>query len=207
MTECARVQAALGVSRETMDRLEIYVELLKKWNSSINLVSRSTISDVWTRHIVDSGMIFPIANRYPGRWVDFGSGAGFPGAVLAIMAEDVSSDIRITCIETDIRKCEFLRTVGRATQVSFGVLSRRIQDAPAQNAKVITARALADLSSLLSLASHHLADDGRAIFHKGAEWQKEVEVARSNWHFSLEAHNSKTQEGAVVLEIGDLKRA
>ena len=207
MSDPASAPAVLDVSRETVDRFEIYVELLKKWNGSINLVSKSTISDVWTRHIVDSGMMFPIANETPGRWVDFGSGAGFPGLVLAVMAKESSPDTLVTCIETDIRKCEFLRTVARATGISLGVLSRRIQDTPPQSAHVITARALADLSSLLDLAHPHLADEGRAVFHKGAEWQKEVEIARSNWHFRLKTHDSKTQKGAVVLEIGDLRRA
>lgn len=202
--EAFRNQA--NVSRETMERFRIYADLLVKWNKTINLVSRTTLDQLWTRHFLDSAAAYQIAEASPGRWVDLGSGAGFPGTVLAIIAKEKSPDTTVTCIETDIRKCEFLRTVARQTGVQVSVFSRRIEETPPQNANVLTARALTSLTSLLEYADRHLNKQGVAVFHKGKAWTAEVEDALNRWNFDYKAIPSVTDPEAVLLEIRQVTR-
>ena len=197
-------QRLTNVSRETLDKLRIYEELIKKWNPRINLVAKSTLDDLWQRHFLDSAAVFAAAKEHPGRWVDLGSGGGFPGLVLALMADDSLPETRVTCIETDIRKCEFLRTVGRQTKTALNVYSRRIEDTPPQGAKVITARALSSLTTLLGYVHRHLASDGIALLHKGQDWKSEVDQAKTTWNFDLETIPSMTHPDAVILKIRDL---
>ena len=194
------------VSRETLDRLERYAGLIVKWNRSINLVAESTEADLWSRHFVDSAEAFKIAEIHTGSWLDMGSGGGFPGAVVAIVAAEHAPDLSVTCIEADIRKAAFLRTLSSAIGVPFGVLSRRIEEVPAHKANVVSARALSPLTRLLEHAELHLADNGIAVFHKGESWQEEVDKALATWDFSVDIHGSPTNPGSVLLTIGDLKR-
>lgn len=193
------------VSRETIEKLRIYESLVRKWNPVINLVSRNTLDDLWSRHFQDSLDIFNLGNSKNGRWVDLGSGGGFPGAVAAILARD-SMETRLTCIESDIRKCEFLRTVARATETPMHILSRRIEDAPPQDASILSARALAPLSKLLAMADRHMSPEGTAIFPKGETWKDEVEQAQRMWQFDLEAIPSSTNPKSAILRIGNIQR-
>ena len=111
----------LVVSRETMDRLNTYSELLKKWNPKINLVSRFTLDDLWSRHMLDSAQIFSLADNKPDHWIDLGSGGGFPGLVIAILAKELMPNLTVTLVESDQRKCAFLRTVSRETNLKTKV--------------------------------------------------------------------------------------
>ncbi|SLN43463.1 Ribosomal RNA small subunit methyltransferase G [Roseovarius litorisediminis] len=191
----------LNVSRETFERLECYAELLRKWNPKINLVSKSTISDLWKRHILDSAQIYDLAPHPVTHWVDLGTGGGFPGMVIAIMAADSGSPIRTTLVESDMRKSTFLRTVIRETGIQADVITKRIEELPPMRADVISARALANLTTLLSFAARHLAPDGMAIFPKGASWEKELMDAQSKWKFDVQVAKSKTEDGPVILSI------
>ena len=203
----ADFQEHFGVSRETIERLKTYTALIEKWNKVINLIAKSTIEDIWTRHFVDSAEAFRVSSVAGGNWTDLGTGGGFPGMVAAIMAKDLAPNVVVTCIESDIRKCEFLRTVSRATEVKVNILSRRIEESPPQNASVVSARALAPLSKLLGYVERHIAKDGVAILLKGENWQSEVETALETWAFSVENHKSLTHPDSVILKIGDLARA
>ncbi|UZD90710.1 16S rRNA (guanine(527)-N(7))-methyltransferase RsmG [Cognatishimia activa] len=200
------VQEQLDVSRETLDRLALLAELLEKWNSKINLVSPSTIKDLWNRHILDSVQLFNLAQPSGGKWLDIGSGGGFPGLVLAIMNAELPAPWDITMMESDVRKCTFLRTVLRETSVKADVVTARIEKADPHSADVLSARALADLDALLSFSERHLEANGTAIFPKGVNWKKEVQAAEKSWSFSSEVIKSETQEGAVILKVRDIKR-
>jgi 16S rRNA (guanine527-N7)-methyltransferase len=195
----------LDVSRETMERLAAYTDLVEKWNPRINLVSRTSLENIWTRHIVDSIQVFKSADRY-GQWVDMGSGGGFPGLVVAILSASGHSDMRVTLIESDQRKCAFLRTVIRETGIKAKVLSQRIEQAVPQNADVLSARALTNLSGLLEYCERHLSRDGLALFPKGVTWQKEVDEARRSWRFDVETIDSNTESGAVILKVKGASR-
>ncbi|SLN33344.1 Ribosomal RNA small subunit methyltransferase G [Roseovarius gaetbuli] len=200
------MSVALNVSRETMDRLETYAELLRKWNPKINLVSKSTIDDLWSRHIMDSAQIYSLAPHTVGHWADLGSGGGFPGLVIAIMAADQNSPQKTTLVESDARKCAFLRTVIRETEANAVVLNERIETLPSLAADILSARALGSLELLLSFADRHLAKTGTAIFPKGASWEKELADAQSKWKFDYQLVKSETESGPVIMKITGVSR-
>ncbi|GIT86312.1 16S rRNA (guanine(527)-N(7))-methyltransferase RsmG [Roseobacter sp. OBYS 0001] len=196
---------ASTVSRETLDALRAYYELLLKWNSRINLVSKSSIDDVWQRHIWDSAQIVDYAEDVK-TWVDLGSGGGLPGLVVAIMAKDADPNWKTILVESDQRKAAFLRTVIRELSLNARVIVDRIETVAPLRADVVSARALADLSVLLSFAHRHLSPQGTALFMKGQSWEKEVSSAQETWSFDLKAHKSKTSPTAAILEIKEIQR-
>lgn len=196
----------LDVSRETMGRLEAYVALLEKWNPRINLVAKSTISEAWTRHIVDSAQVFKLAPAGARHWVDLGSGGGFPGLVVAIMAIEGATDFQMTLVESDTRKATFLRQVIRETGAAAQVKTTRIEQLTPLNADVLSARALADLGVLCGFAERHLAADGVALFQKGATWEKELAEAQKTWRFDCQVINSETDPAAVILKLKGISR-
>lgn len=196
---------ALSVSRETFERLKIYVDLLERWNPKINLVSRNSLKDIWTRHILDSVQVFRCAESV-SHWGDLGSGGGFPGMVCAIMAIEAAPDTQFTLVESDQRKSAFLRNVARECGVKCTVTSRRIEAVEPLHADVLTARALADLKTLMSFCDRHLAPDGMALLPKGATWKKELADARKEWKFEAEPITSLTEPQAVILKIKGVTR-
>ena len=195
----------LNVSRETMERLKHYESLLLKWNPKINLVSKATLNDIWERHILDSAQVFQLGAETTTNWLDIGSGGGFPGMVLATLSKEQSPDRQIALVESDQRKCAFLRTVARETDCKVQVYAERIEKLPPQNANVLTARALADLTKLLEFADLHLAPKGTCLFQKGASWEKELQAAQDSWRFEYEAIKSETSDEAVILRINGIE--
>ena len=196
----------LDVSRETLDRLKQYAGLLRKWNPRINLVATSTLDDLWTRHIVDSAQLYDLAPHPTRHWVDIGSGGGFPGLVIAIMAIDAGSPTNVTLVESDARKSAFLRTVIRETGARASVITDRVENVAPLCADVLSARALADLPTLLAFAERHLAPGGKALFLKGQAWEKELSVAREAWNFDHQVAKSVTEDGPVILRISGVSR-
>lgn len=201
----ARPDLSRDVSRETLALLTEFSDLLIKWNQRINLVSASTIPDLWTRHIWDSAQLMEYAPD-AAHWVDIGTGGGFPGVVLAIMAKDTQPELQFSFVESDQRKCAFLKTVIRNLNLPARVLSSRIEAIAPLEADVLSARALGHLEHLLGYADRHLASGGTALFMKGETWEKEVQTARDSWSFLLKEHKSKTNPAAAILEVKEIKR-
>jgi 16S rRNA (guanine527-N7)-methyltransferase len=199
--------AEVDVSRETLERLTVYHGLLLKWGSRINLVARGTLDEAWTRHFLDSAQLIELAPTTARRWCDLGSGAGFPGLVVAILAAETRPDLRVCLIESDQRKAEFLRAVVRATRVGADVIAERIETAAPCGADVLSARALASLSDLLPMAERHLASGGICLFPKGARYADEVAEALETFTFHCEEYPSKTGADSVILKIGGIGRA
>lgn len=197
-------QARFNVSRETMDRLRLYADLVRRWNPAINLVSASTLPTLWNRHFADSAQAYFVASPEAGRWIDLGSGGGFPGAVAAILAVEFSPGISVTCIDSDIRKCEFVRTLSRSLEIPIDVCPRRIEDVAPRNAEYVSARAVAPLPRLLALVHRHLSETGTAVLHKGARAHVEIEKALESWRFNVEKHPGVSCPNSVILRIGDL---
>ncbi|MEM6481232.1 MAG: 16S rRNA (guanine(527)-N(7))-methyltransferase RsmG [Pseudomonadota bacterium] len=191
----------LNVSRETIERLLLYQRLVEKWNPRINLVSRETLGDIWQRHFVDSAQLFQNVKNRTFHWVDLGSGAGFPGLVIAILAHETGVPARVTLVESDARKAVFLKTVLRETGVKARVIRDRIENIDPLGADVLSARALAELTILLGYAAQHLSTDGLALFPKGKNWRKEVEDAQSKWCFECEIDRSSTNPNSVILRV------
>lgn len=194
-----------NVSRETIEDLQRFVHLIAKWNPSINLVSKSSLTDIWERHIWDAVQIIDFVG-YSTEWADLGSGGGFPGIVLATLAKHSHPEMRVTLVESDQRKSTFLRTAIRELSLNATVLAERIEAVESLNASRVSARALADLDQLLGYGYQHVADGGICIFPKGQSWEKEISDAKRNWSFSFEAHKSKTSPNSAILTIKDILR-
>lgn len=194
-----------NVSRETFERLEVFSSLLRKWNESINLVSQNSLENLWIRHIADSIQVFRLVDSITS-WLDIGSGGGLPGVIAAILAMDECPGAKFTLIESDKRKSVFLRTVARETGAAFTVITDRIEHAEPHDADVMSARAVANLSTLLQFADRHMSPNGLALFSKGISWKKEVDAARQEWNMDIEAVPSLTEAGAVVLKIKGISR-
>jgi 16S rRNA (guanine527-N7)-methyltransferase len=195
----------LNVSRETLEKLRAFSALVEKWTAKINLISKPSIPYLWQRHVLDSAQIFSIEPSFD-HWVDIGSGGGFPGIVIAIIAREESPLSRVTLIESDQRKSTFLRTAIRELDLSAIVISERIEAVDSQGADVLSARALADLPTLIGYAHRHLSPSGTCLFQKGNTWEKENEAAQKLWSYTFEAITSKTSPDAAILKIKDIAR-
>jgi 16S rRNA (guanine527-N7)-methyltransferase len=198
--------AGSSVSRETYDRLRAFEGLVHRWTPVINLVSKSTLPTLWDRHIVDSAQLFwktPAVSH----WADLGSGGGFPGIVVAILAQERGIPMRMTLVESDLRKATFLRQAAQGLDLPVVVLSKRIDQLPPLEADVLSARALAPLPELLGFASRHLREDGMAIFPKGSRHAEEVAAARKAWTFDVDSQQSLSEPGAAILMIRNIHRA
>jgi 16S rRNA (guanine527-N7)-methyltransferase len=192
----------LDVSRETLERLTLHLELLTRWQPAINLVGPSTLADPWRRHMLDSAQLCAHLPAAPGSVVDLGSGAGFPGMVLAILGVP-----NVALVESDRRKAQFLREVARATATAVTIHAERAERLPATPATVVTARALAPLSRLLPLAERFLAADGICLFLKGAAVSDELTAAAECWHMEPEIHPSLSAPAGIVLKLRGIARA
>ena len=193
------------VSRETFLKLKEYENLLTKWNSKINLVSKSTLRDFWNRHILDSVQVFCSIGEKTGKWVDLGSGGGFPGLVLAILSEEFEVSNNLCLIEADVRKSVFLRTVCRELGLVVDVFNNRVEEISPMLADVVSARALAPLKTLCFYAESHLNENGIAVFAKGENWELELLEAQKNWIFEYDVVTSKLHQGSVILVLRGIK--
>lgn len=198
--------AGRRVSRETLSRLRTLEALLQKWSPAINLVSRASLADLWTRHFVDSLQLFDHCPAGSTTWADFGSGGGFPGLVIAIVAADERPDLTVSLIESDLRKATFLSAAARELGLTVDVRAERIEQTATVCADVVSARALAPLDTLLGYALQHLNEGGRALFLKGSNHAKELEQALAHWKFSFQKVPSKTDAGGVILIIEGISR-
>lgn len=188
-----------------MSGLSAFAALIEKWNPRINLVSKASLSDLWHRHIADSAQIYRYAPVGQRLWVDFGSGGGFPGVVLAILSQQIAPETRHVLVESDQRKSAFLREATRALGLSVKVISERIESVSSLGADVVTARALAPLIDLFPLIAPHLAPDGVGLLPKGSQALNELDLAATRWHFDFETFTSLTDTGAHILRVRNLR--
>ncbi len=190
------------VSRETLTRLESFCDLLRKWNHRINLISRTDEADLWTRHVCDSLALVDLLPSEPSHAIDIGSGGGFPGLILAI-----ATGVHFHLVESDQRKCAFLREAARATGTSVTLHPCRIEDAKPPAAPVITARAVAPLPRLLTWAVPHLDDGGICLFPKGRTVEEELASAATDWRMRVERFTSPIDPSSTILRLSGISRA
>jgi 16S rRNA (guanine527-N7)-methyltransferase len=200
----AAFHQATGVSRETLDKLRDYAALLEKWQRSINLVSSTTLPELWRRHFADSAQLAPLIGTETSvlRCADLGTGAGFPGLVLAIMGIG-----QWTLIDSDRRKLTFLQEAARITRTSVTLLPARLERVTGLTADIVTARACASLDTLLGYAAPLLAPSGKALFLKGRDAAREVDEARTSWNFEARLIPSQTDPEASIVEICNVSAA
>ncbi|GLS86255.1 ribosomal RNA small subunit methyltransferase G [Cypionkella aquatica] len=205
--EKAEVPSWLSVSRETLEKLFSYGDLVEKWNPAVNLISKSGVPDLWSRHILDSAQIMLQAPDAATTWCDLGSGGGFPGIVLAILANELQPKLSMTMVESDRRKSVFLSEALRHLGITAIIKTERIEALMPQNADVLTARALAPLPQLCSYAHRHLSPTGVALFPKGAATAQEITAARADWQFDSSEMQSLTEHNARIVAIRNLRHA
>ena len=186
----------LNVSRETIDKFRAYLTLLEKWQARINLVANSTLAEAWQRHILDSGQLAAFYPPQTKNIMDVGSGAGFPGLVLAIMG-----GVTVDLVESDQRKAVFLSTVIRELDLPAKVHNQRIETLPQLFPDVITARALAPVPKLLKLIENQLSPKSVCLFLKGAAVQDELTNLQTYSTMDATTHPSLSGPTGVVLEL------
>lgn len=192
----------LDVSRETLERLSTYVELLRRWQGAVNLVGASTLDDPWRRHVLDSAQLSVCLPTPTRTLVDLGSGAGFPGMVLAILGVP-----GVHLIEADRRKATFLSEVARATATDVTVHAVRIEAMRGFAADVIAARGLAPLPRLLELAEPFVTASSVGLFLKGGSVASELTRAARSWHMNAKTWPSRSDARGVVLQLKEIRRA
>ena len=197
---------ALNLQPAAVEKLRLFQALVEKWSPHINLVAKSTLSDLWARHIEDSAFLWQHAPS-ARIWADFGSGGGFPALVIAAIAQERAAETRIVLVESDLRKATFLREAARQMALSVDVRSERAETLAPLGADIISARALTALDGLCVLAERHLAPGGTCLFPKGEKFSDEVDAARRSWQFDLEAAENPGHKGSALLVLRNLRRA
>ncbi|MEO5614342.1 MAG: 16S rRNA (guanine(527)-N(7))-methyltransferase RsmG [Cypionkella sp.] len=197
----------LDVSRETHERLVVLLEMVRKWNPAINLVGSATLDNGWDRHVLDSAQLFELGRIESGVWVDFGSGAGFPGLVLAAIAAEKTPGVRFVLIEADRRKATFLMQAAHNLRLSVQILTKRLEELTPMLADVITARAFASLDHICGQAAKHLVPTGTGVFSKGANHESEIAEAKMKWSFDCEKLPSRTDNSGVILRLRNIIHA
>jgi 16S rRNA (guanine527-N7)-methyltransferase len=196
----------VDVSRETAERLITLAAIVAKWTPAINLIAKSTVSDIWSRHILDSAQMWRLRPEHARKWVDLGSGGGFPGLVVAAFAAEESPEMQVTLVESDTRKTVFLQTAAREMGVTSVIQRCRIEalDLPPQD--VISARGLAALDKLLGYAAPLRAPGAVCLFSKGAGVESELTDARASWHIEVRRRPSLVDSAGCILEIPEFSR-
>lgn len=191
----------LNVSRETLEKLTLYGDLLKKWQAKINLVGPKTIQTLWERHFLDSAQLFSKIPQGASNLVDIGCGAGFPGMVLAIMGMN-----NVHLVDSDARKMAFVRDVALKTQTDVTLHCGRIEEIAFENEfDVVTSRALAPLDKLIGYSDRFLKGTGCCLFLKGQKFTEEIQQAQLNWDFTYQDIQSVSDPEGRILFIERIK--
>ncbi|MGH6736513.1 MAG: 16S rRNA (guanine(527)-N(7))-methyltransferase RsmG [Methyloceanibacter sp.] len=195
------------VPRETILKLVRYADLLGHWQKSTNLVAPSTLPKLWSRHFADSAQLRTLAPD-SRLWLDLGSGAGFPGLVVAIL-QTGKAEFRMHLVESNRKKCAFLAEVARIVEAPVDIHAMRIEELAERdqslNPDVVSARALAPLPRLFELASPFFGEGTRGLFLKGREAEAEIDAARERWQFVCRLHPSLTAKDASIVEVAGLR--
>ena len=195
------------VSRETLQKLQDFVSLLKEWNARMNLVSKNSLADVWERHVLDSMQLIQYISADTKRIVDIGSGSGFPGIVLAILLQEKLPASEIYLVESIAKKTMYLNDVCTRLKLNnVKILNERIENTVFKGVDVITARAVAALDILFSYSIHIGQARTKMLFPKGQSYEIENAEAQKKWVYDLEVHPNRYHEDGVILEISKLRK-
>jgi 16S rRNA (guanine527-N7)-methyltransferase len=192
--------AETGVSRETLERLTLFAELLVKWQRAVNLVAADSLRDLWRRHMLDSAQLYPLLPSGCRRVLDIGSGAGFPGLVLAAMGVP-----EIHLVESDQRKCAFQREVARVAGLPVTVHAMRIEKMAPFAVDAITSRACAELPQLLDYSAPFLGSETVCLFLKGKQVERELTEAGKGWKMHIERFKSRSDPTGTVLRLSHVE--
>lgn len=199
-----KISTTYDVSRETIDLLKRYQNSLTEWQQKFNLVSDASLQDSWNRHFLDSMQLFKFIPENAKVMYDFGSGAGFPGMVLAVMAKEKTPYLKVKLVESIAKKTLYLNHVRDLAGVNAEIINDRIENIPAEKADVITSRAMTALDNLLGYAYKFCGAQTKCIFPKGKKHREEIEAARKHWRFDCEIVPSDLSDEGVILIITNL---
>lgn len=195
-----------NVSRETVDLLKEYEKLVIEWNNKFNLISKSTVEQVWDRHILDSVQLIHFITEKDKILYDLGSGAGFPGIVIAILAKQYFPKLKIFLVESIKKKALFLETVIKELMLNAEVINDRIENIKNKKADIVTSRALANLPKLIEYTKPLSDKETKLLALKGEKWQEEIQLAEKEWFFDVKTVNSKTNNSGRILIISNIRR-
>ena len=194
-----------NVSRETFEKLKTYECLLKEWQTKFNLVSNSTLENAWERHFLDSVQLFKLIPQTAKTLMDFGSGAGFPGMVIAIMANAKTPYLKVSLVESTTKKTLYLNEVKKQVGVEVEIINERIEKIKPHIVDVITSRAMTSLDALLQYALPFCGKKTVCIFPKGKKYAEELQEAQKKWSFSCQIVDSEQSDEGKILVITDLR--
>ncbi len=194
------------VSRETFDRLKLYQDLLMEWQTRFNLVSKNSLEDAWSRHFIDSVQLFRYIPSSAKTLLDFGSGAGFPGLVLAVVAKEKTPYLKIGLVESILKKTLYLKEVATRLELSVDIINDRIEKITFPKVDVITSRAMTSLDGLLGYAYRFCKTETVCIFPKGKKYAQELAEAHKNWKFKCRIEPSDISEEGKILIISNLHK-
>ena len=196
-----------NVSRETFDKLKLCQSVLEEWQQKFNLVSRSSLSDAWNRHFLDSAQLFSLLPKEARVLFDFGSGAGFPGVVLAIMAQELAPDLQINMVESIGKKTVYLNHLKDLFKLNANIINSRIEQLKPTKADVITSRAMCSLKDLLAYSFPFCTKNTVCIFPKGKSYAEELFVAHKFWKFKCQILPSQQSNEGKILVITNLSKS
>lgn len=195
-----------SVSRETFQHLKDYEKSLSEWQKKFNLVSNASLADAWNRHFLDSVQLFQYIPENAETLVDFGSGAGFPGMVLAIMAKEKTPYLKVSLVESITKKTLYLKTVSEITETNVEIINDRIENIKNRKADVVTSRAMASLNDLFGYVIGFCKKNTVCIFPKGKRYMEEIAQAEKHWQFKYEIKPSEQSDEGKILIITQLAR-
>lgn len=199
-----KISDIYNVSRETLSKLEVYHSSLLEWQNKFNLVSKNSLDDAWNRHFIDSIQLVEYIPDDAKSLIDMGSGAGFPGMVLAILLNERTPYLKVTLVESITKKTLYLNHVKETASVKVEIINGRVEQIKNRKFDVVTSRAMTSLIDLLDYAYPFLNKKGVCVFPKGKSWNEEVNIAKNKWNFNFEVFDSKTSEEGKIILIRNL---
>ena len=193
----------IDVSRETFERLNFYHDTLIKWSKTHNLIGPREREQIWTRHFADCLQLVPMIDP-DAKLVDIGSGAGFPGLVIACAQAD-NFRPAITLVEPNLKRCAFLRHVSHSLSLNVEVMNDRIENVSRETFDVVTSRAVSSLTKLLEMGAPWLENGAKALFLKGHNAEEELTEARHYWNFKVQMKPSRSDSHGVVLSLSEVR--
>ncbi len=196
-----KIKEFCQINQAAINNIEDFVILLLKENHNFNFIGKSTISDIWDRHILDSAQILQYIDDKNVKIADLGTGAGFPGVVISILGAR-----EVHLIEKSVRKCEFLRKAKMLSPNRLYVHQARIEEIEEQKFDVLTSRALASLEKLLDYNLKFVKNDGYGLFLKGKNLNEEIEVAKKIFDFKYELFPSLTSDESAIIKVWEVRK-
>ena len=196
----------IQVSRETIDSLKIYEQILLKYNKNLNLIGKSTINEVWNRHFLDSAQVIDLIDKKIKTCLDIGSGAGFPGLVLAIICKDRNLNTNFNLLEKSRKKCIFLKEVCYELNLNAEIICQDIENIQKIQSDVLIARAFKPIPKIFEIIHKKINFEKKIVLFLGKKQKFLLNEVSKNWHIEYKQRNSVTSNDSLIIEIYKLEK-